>query len=234
MSHKARIAFFDIEASNLSADFGHTLSFAGKALGDKKVFAKTILQFPQKDIIDDRGLVIAARDWLAEADIWVSWYGSRYDVPFLNSRLIHWNEQVLPPIPHVDLWRVSRYRLHIHSNRLESAAMFLGVNSKTKLDGNVWVRASVGDPKAMRYILKHNIEDVFTLERAYRKMRSLVPVHPNVTLTAEADGIRRCPTCGSDQLQKRGYSIAQSRKYPRFACKGCGSWSRGKAESSGG
>lgn len=226
---RIKIAFLDIEASNLHADFGHTISFAGKHWGSPKVFKKTILDYAQDGLLDDRGLLMATRDWLADADVWVSWYGSRFDIPFLNSRLIMWGEHPLPPVPHVDLWKVSRYKLHIHSNRLESAAMFLGANSKTRLDGNIWTNAAVGDPKSVRYVLHHNVEDVYTLERVYRKLRSLVPTHPNVTL-AGGDPETQCWVCGSSKIQRRGHTLCQTRKYPRIACLDCGSWRRGRAE----
>lgn len=226
-----KILLWDLECTNLSADFGHIVSGAFKTLNRPKTVCRSIRETPfvKNDPTDDSVLVETLRNDLSEADMWVTWYGERFDVPYLNSRLIYHGLKPLPPVPHVDLWRVSRNRLHIHSNRLASAAAFLGLEEKTPIKPDVWQKASVGHGPSIRYVEAHNIQDVIVLEQAYHKLKSLVYKHPNVNIMMGADGLR-CPVCSSLNLIKRGYRVAQTTRTERLQCKDCGKYTSGKKD----
>lgn len=103
----------------------------------------------------------------------VTYYGSRYDVPFLRTRcLTHGLD--FPPIGslfHSDLYYTVRGKLKLYRNRLEVACDQFKIPSKGhRLTPEVWMAAQTGDQKAIDYILQHNVEDVESLEALWRKL----------------------------------------------------------------
>ncbi len=221
----AKIDFFDIESSNLNADFGFILSGAVKSLGNSKTYVSKLDDYKsyKSDPTNDKYLVKDLADRLSESDVWVSWYGAGFDVPYINSRLIFHGYDPLPPIPHIDLWRISRYQLKLHSNRLASAASFLQVEEKTKLDGPIWIRASAGHGPSLKYVVEHNVQDVLVLEQAYEKMKPLIMNGPHVGIIMGGDRTS-CPICGGDRV-KKGLRVTHTGSKQRLKCNKCGGWS---------
>lgn len=165
-----KIVTWDIEATGLQATFGQMLCAAVKPMGgDPKVF-----RIDEYDGAhgEDRELAIACRDELEKAHIAISYNGIRYDLPFLNSRLLEYGERILSPlVRHIDVLMVARHRLRLHSNRLEALLDHLqATNRKTPLTPHLWRRAAAGDPKALEDIVEHNIADVYSLEEAFNKL----------------------------------------------------------------
>lgn len=222
-----KIDLFDIESSNLNADFGFILSGAVKSLGEpaSKTFIVKLDDYKayKGDPTNDKKLVKDLADRLSESDLWISWYGARFDVPYINSRLVFHGYSPLPPVPHIDLWRTSKYQLKLHSNRLASASAFLGLEDKTRLDGPTWIRAAAGHRPSLRYVVEHNVQDVLVLEQAYEKMRPLILNGPNVGIINGA-GRGLCPICGGTR-QKRGIRVTPTGAKQRFQCNKCRGWS---------
>lgn len=229
-----KIKLWDIESTNLSADFGYILSIAVKDLGDNKVRCYRIDDYKlyKKDPTNDRELLREASADLSDAGAWVTWYGSRFDVPMVNSRLLYHGLNPMPPVPHIDGWRVAKYKMALHSNRLASVSSFLELEEKTPLDGPIWIKASAGDKKALAYIVEHNVQDVVVLEEAFNRIKPLITNGPNLSLldasVKRADN--RCPICSSGPLHRRGVSITTTGRRQRFQCQSCGGWSSGKVE----
>lgn len=223
---------WDLETSNLNANFGFILCGGYKVLGEKRVHVPKISDYSlyDRDPTNDRELVKTLAKELSTADIWLTWYGSRFDVPYLNSRLIYHGLKPLPPIPHIDGWRIARYQMRLNSNRLQSVTQFLELEDKTPLSGPHWIKAMAGNKRSLKYVVDHCRQDVVVLEQVYERIRPLAVNHPNVNLVAPIDGKDRCPRCGSDRLQKRGFSIAKVAKTQRYQCMSCGGWSRGKPQ----
>ena len=167
-------ACFDLECSNLAADYGTLLCAVIKPLGCEP----TIIRLPRspatcKDL--DRRLAIAIRNELAQYDVLVSWNGKRFDIPYLNARLFYHNLPPLDRVKHVDLMYTARYRMHLSNARLETVAMHLSTKArKTRLDPAYWIRAVGGDAKAMQYIVDHCIADVELLEECFEKLKSQI------------------------------------------------------------
>lgn len=229
----AKILLFDIEATQLKADFGHMLSFGWKWF--QKGQAKTIdlRSFPkrfERDPTDDRELVAAAKEILMEADIWVTWYGTYFDVPFIQTRLLDYRMSPLPPTAHDDGWKIARYGLKLHSNRLLSVSEFLGVSEKTPLLPRIWRKASVGHGPSIKYISDHCRQDVKVLEEVYELIRPYAKQHTNVNLTLAYQDRPACPVCGDHQLRKQGERIARTSVRQRYQCANCGTWSTGPSQ----
>lgn len=230
----AKIGLWDLEATSLTANWGTLLCGGIKEYGKKGVEIFSVDDYPEytKDPTNDRRLVTDLRDRLSDFDVWVTWYGRRYDVPMLNSRLVFHGLATLPRIPHVDGWETARKELKLTSNRLVSVQGFLGLKEeKSPVEGTTWVKAIAGDRKSLRYIQEHCRKDVLVLEEAYTRLRPLMyGSHPNVAIVdKEPNG---CPICGKATLQKRGFSIAAASVYQRFYCTSCGGHSKGKPQSS--
>ena len=108
-----------------------------------------------------------------------TYYGTKFDLPFIRSRALKWKLD-FPPfglIQHQDLYYLVRNKLKLSRNRLEAVCEFLGIEGKTKLEGGIWVRAAVGNKECLEYILKHNIGDVKILEKTHKRILEYADVN---------------------------------------------------------
>lgn len=219
MADNSRILVFDIESTNLKADFGFCLCVGYKWFGERRVHVPSVQEHPG-DL--DSGLMKHIWPILASADIWITYNGIRFDQRFLNSRMYKAGLPPLPPVAHVDLLYTMRSKFCLHSNRLASVQEFLDLeDAKTPIKMDIWVKAMQGSPTALRYIVEHCKQDVLVLEQAYTIMRAYMLRHPRV------NGYGPCPTCGEDKLQKRGFSVVRpplKNRKQRFQCTACGGW----------
>lgn len=225
----AKICFFDIESSNLSANFGFMLSFGWKFQGEKTAKVISIADYPlyERDPTNDKELVKDAAEIISQADVVVGHFACYFDIPFINTRLLYHKLKPMPEVPLVDTWRICRGKLKLNSNRLDTISKFLEVKyEKTPVTGNHWVKAMAGNKKSLKYIIQHNKYDVLVLEEVYNRIRILWPNHPNVNIvTGKKDA---CPVCGVEgKLHSRGQTISKVTTTARYQCQACGTWSKG-------
>lgn len=153
---------FDIETTNLDADIGEMLCACIKPLG------KPVKTFIVDTRNGDGSLAASLRNELAAYDYIVSWYGTRFDMPYLTTRLLAAEEDPLGYARHIDLYYTARFKLKLHSNRLAAVGEFMfGKTQKTRVIGPIWLRAIRGDKEAMDYIVKHCRKDVRELEQVF-------------------------------------------------------------------
>jgi uncharacterized protein YprB with RNaseH-like and TPR domain len=221
-----KIVFWDLENTGLVADFGHTLCTGFMYLGQKHATVVSINDFRgfKKSPMDDRELCLKSWQILSEADAWVTWYGKRYDVPFLNSRLIYHRLPILPPVKHIDLWFTARYKMKLHNNRLASMTEFLDLPDKSPVKSSTWREAMCGNEKALEYVKKHCLKDVEVLAGAYERMKPLIDGSLNQHLFGS--GPENCPLCGGpgNKITAQGTRNTKVGTYQRFLCKSCGGW----------
>lgn len=161
-----RFVFFDIETFDLSADFG--LLMVG-CIKDRKGKIETFIAHGDQD---ERECAIGIRDELEKADFVVTYFGSRFDLPYLNSRLLVHNERPVNEIRHVDIYYTARNNLRLQRNRLANVEMaLLGTGSKTAILPGIWRRALQGDKEALDYIVDHCQKDVEVLEAVFERLR---------------------------------------------------------------
>jgi uncharacterized protein YprB with RNaseH-like and TPR domain len=230
----SNILLFDIETTNLNANYGFILAACYKKIGDKKVSVLRIDDYKlhKRDCTNDYMLVRDLVDVLSSADMLVGHYSTRFDLPFVNSRALYHKLDLVAPVPHVDTWRVARNGLKLNSNRLASIAEFLGNKQKTPILNTQWLRAMAGHQKSIDYVVQHCIADIEVLEETYMTIRPLAKDHPNVNIMGgkSPDGIV-CPVCGvAGKMQRRGYRTARVARSQRFHCTSCGAWSSGPPE----
>ena len=154
-------ATFDLETSNLNASIGEILCGCVKHLnGDTKTF---VAGRNGDGLIADR-----IRAELMKHDYIVTWYGTGFDLPFLQTRLLVSGHKPLSHIRHVDLYYTARSQLAMHSNRQQAVGeALLGESNKTRLIGSVWNAAMKGSKPAMKYIVDHCVKDCEELERIF-------------------------------------------------------------------
>jgi len=164
-----KVAFWDIEASGLDADFGIILCAGIRTMGSKEVRVYRIDDSPtyRKEPWNDSWVAEEIRQELEQHDVVVHHYGDRYDVPFLNTRLLAYRLPILDSsaMCFVDTWLNIRKRLKLHNNRLLSLIAHLDTKTnKTGLDGRLWVRAAAGERASLDKVVEHNIHDVNALQ----------------------------------------------------------------------
>ncbi|MDR7534530.1 MAG: ribonuclease H-like domain-containing protein [Armatimonadota bacterium] len=165
-----RMGFLDIEASQLTATFGILFSWAIKPRGGRGRASVQAEVLKARTLAAERQLLNALLEALKAYDTVVTYYGSRFDIPFIRTRCLFHGL----PFPryldlyHLDLYYVVRNRLKLHSNRLAVAAEHLGIKGKTPVTASTWAAANMGEKWAFEEILKHNIGDVVVLEKVYK------------------------------------------------------------------
>jgi uncharacterized protein YprB with RNaseH-like and TPR domain len=222
-----RILSWDIEASGLNADFGIVLCVGFKTVGQGKAEVLSILDYSNGDLIKaEKKLLKDVTLRLLDSDVWLTHYGTWFDINFVNTRLLYHRLPIIPPNhSHIDTWKISRNRLKLRSNRLKTISEFLKTaDEKNAIRPEQWIRAMAGHRASMNYIVEHCRRDVLVLEEVYHLIRPLVLDHPNKGLL---DGRGGCSVCGATKLQARGVRVTRTRKYQRFQCQECGGWSSG-------
>lgn len=245
-STQARILLLDIETSpNIAHVWGlwdqnvglnqlvsewHILSFAGKWLGEEKVFYFD--QSKVKDIQDDALLLSKVHVLLDQADIVIGHNGRKFDIKKINARFaLHGFK---PPSPYkiVDTLEIAKRSFAFTSNKLEHLTAVLNTKYRklthSKFPGHkLWTGVMGGNKEAWAEMKAYNIQDVMALEELYVTLRAWDRNHPNVDINSDTEA-HACPSCGSANVQRRGWAYTNVGQYPRYQCTDCGSWSRGR------
>jgi len=164
---------------------------------------------------------------LTEADAVVTYNGNKFDLPTLNREFLL--AGLTPPSPSksIDLYRTVRKQFKFVSNKLDFVCQQLGLGAKIHHKGmDLWTGVENGVKADQRVMQQYNKQDVFLLEKLYNRLLPWVPNHPSTVVHDALVDAPRCPTCGSDKVQKRGYHITKVARYHRMHCQDCGSWSR--------
>lgn len=167
----------DIETFNLNADFGIVLCGVVKAEGQEPIVFRgdKYVKNWTKRRSDDSNLVVAIAKEMCNHPIWIAHNGRKFDLPYLNTRLIRRGRNPLPlPKVMIDPVELARNKLRMSFNGLKQIASLLGCNSKTEVEPEVWMRAALdGCTKSLDTIVTHCVEDVITLEKVVDKLKDL-------------------------------------------------------------
>lgn len=229
------ILFFDIETSpnlahvwgiwqqnvglNQLLDVTQVLCWAAKWKGSDKVLFSSQHEDGQKKMIK--------KIWslLNEADVVCHYNGRRFDVPHLNREFLMHGLRPPAPFKQIDLLQTVKKQFRFPSNKLDYVTKVLGLSGKVKHAGHeMWIGCMAGDEEHWANMEKYNRQDVVVLEELYDILVPWIVGHPNRGLYEQKDVCR----CGSERLQKRGYSYTDACRYQRYRCKDCGTWFRGR------
>lgn len=207
------------------------LSFSAKWLGEKKVIYADTGGRGKKHVRDDRALLAQLWDILDNADIVVAQNGAAFDLKRINSRLITAGFRPYSPIRVIDTMLVAKKTFGFTSNKLAHLTSKLTKTKKLqhkRFPGfALWAACLQDNPKAWAEMKRYNIADTLATEELYLKFRPWVDGHPNVAVYSDSEEVQ-CPKCGGTKLQRRGFARTQTGQYPRFQCKECGGWARGR------
>ncbi len=176
-------------------------------------------------------MVRQAHSLLDQADVVMTYNGRKFDIPHLNREFVQ--AGLTPPAPYqqIDLYTVAKARFRFISNKLEHVSTQLSLPGKAKHEGfELWRKCLADDAAAWKRMEKYNRQDVVLLEDVYHVLQPWIPSHPNRALYDNHTG---CPTCGSEDLQRRGFSRTATSSFQRWQCTACGAWSRSGRRTSG-
>jgi len=80
-----RIAYLDIETSDLKADFGIVLSWCLKFKNEKFIYSDVITKKDIENRTFDKRIIESLLKELEKVDIVVTYYGTNFDIPFLRT-----------------------------------------------------------------------------------------------------------------------------------------------------
>lgn len=165
-----RFMAFDIETSSLDASYGRVLCACAK-FGDRK--QPDEVRAPK--LKDEFAALEVIHRWFSACDIVVTWYGKMFDIPFVNSRRLHYGLAPLPQVIHKDLCFTSKSKLKFRGNRLDGVSKDLRAKyAKHDLTAATWVAAVDGDAKSLDDIVKHCRFDVLLTEEMLGIMKPLI------------------------------------------------------------
>lgn len=174
--NEERVGFFDIETSNLEANFGLLLTYCIKDGDSDKIYEGAITA---SDIAintagdEDRNVVEKCVKDIMRFDRLITYYGNRFDMPFIRTRAVSLGIEFpeYGSVKHNDIYFLIRNRFKLNSNRLKNACkVLLGKTDKTEIEYRFWRGALRGDKESIGYILEHNRYDVLDLEKLYHKV----------------------------------------------------------------
>lgn len=229
---ESKFLFFDIETSwGLRPDDTHLLCIAWAWLGEDHVNVSSIEdggRWP-KDLRDDRSILEEFIPEFNRADNLITWYGRKFDEPYLRAKAAKYQMDGLQHVHHDDLWYTCRHEFDLSSNRLENAAEFLAVDhEKEKLSKYVWHDAAFGDRQALQKIVKRCVIDVILLEEVYERMLPYIRGKFNVA-TAQGKEFA-CPWCGSEDVVRNGKTYTSVSVWQKYKCNNCGAWPKGPSQ----
>ena len=166
------IASLDIETTHLDANWGCMLTWCLKYLNDPKIRHGVIKREELFNGTYDKRILNELMEELENVDILMTYYGTGFDIKFLRTRCMFFDIAFpsFGSIYHWDLYYKVRSKMKLHRNSLAVATKFLGIHGKTPLSGPLLMAARYGEPKALKEILHHNVEDVKITEALYKRL----------------------------------------------------------------
>lgn len=176
-------AVFDLETTALTADVGIILCACIESStdpGNVKTFRSDDLnpKWDQGKRGDDTGVIKAIAKELLKHDVIVAHNGSRFDVPFLRTRMLRFGMGKFPDLKMVDPCSIAYRKFRLRSNSLAVVLDHLGVaERKTPLDMSTWADAMHnGSRKSMNKIVEHCIADVHALSAVLDVVKPYVKI----------------------------------------------------------
>lgn len=164
-----KLAFFDIEAANLKADYGSILVASVKPFGEKPV------SFSVDTVGNDRSLVGALRDELEKYVVVCGYYSRGFDWPYIRSRLLKYNMRDIVMPLHLDLYFTLKPKM-LTSRRSQAHLLnWLGTDQqKMTVSADVWAQVTSNPTKNLPLLIKRCESDCAGLEALYSKTRHLI------------------------------------------------------------
>lgn len=221
----ARVLIYDLEVSDLDADWGHTICIGYKWLDEDEAHVISMTDFKgwKKDILDDSRLWKEFMKIYNQADLTVGYFNAGFDRPYMYAKLLKHRIAIPSNVPNIDLFFVAKSNMKLRRKSMDNVTRYLDLQDetihKTPVGGELWQRARIGDPEGIAMVVEHCRADIFLTERLYKLFRPLIRTHPRI------NGFGPCRACGSIKLTRQGYRLTTTQgRQIRVKCSECGSW----------
>lgn len=180
MPRQEKVGILDIESTNLKANVGYMLSYGIKCKGSNKVYGRVLTSHEIRSYKFDKDLVMEFIRDVQHFDRLITYFGSIFDLSFIRSRAI---KHKLPfprvnEIVQTDVFFGVKFKTCLTRRSLKVACDFFGIKAKTHpLIDDLWNRAMAGEPKALKYVHDHNLEDLISTEQLFDRL------HPYINIT---------------------------------------------------
>lgn len=204
---------------------GYTLCWAAKWHGESAVMFDSVHQSTT------RAMLKGIHTLIDEADALCHYNGTRFDLPILRQEFLQQGLRPPAPAKQIDLLITIQQQFRFPSSKLDYVCKALEIGAKVEHKGmDLWRGCMNGNAEDWKMMERYNKQDVKLLEPLYEKVRPWMRTHPNMGLYVDSKK-PVCPFCGEQNLQRRGVAYTTVFMYPRFECKSCGKWSRGRENS---
>lgn len=160
---------FDIETTNLKADFSVLLTACIKPYGQESItFRVDDYTSWWADRANDKDICNDISKELSRHAVIVTHYGSsyRFDLPYLRAKMMKYGLPPLPPMFGIDTFSLAKANMCVSSRRLKALSRFLNLGEKEEVEGGLWLDAAMnGTRSSIDQILEHNKQDCVILER---------------------------------------------------------------------
>ena len=250
LNREPKILLWDVENThNIVATFGmwnvnithkqilqewFMLCAAWKWLGEKKISSVSLLDdIPRfkKDFTDDYFVIKTLHGVLSEADAIVAHNGDKFDLRKFNARAVKHGLKPIPKMVTIDTLKIAKQHFNFNHNKLDYLGHYLGVGQKIDTDIELWLDCLKGDVNAIKKMVVYNKGDITLLENVFRILAPYAEAKLNFNHFFGEGHV--CPTCGSEDLQRRGFRLTRVSKFQRFQCNSCGAWSSAPDKKNG-
>ena len=172
---------------------------------------------------DDKKLLKQISKILLEADSIIAHNGDKFDIRWINGRLLYHRLSPLGQLPTDDTLKQSRRYFELNSHKLDYIGKFLQIGEKIKTGGlDLWKRVLLdNDRKALDEMVRYCEGDVILLQEAHEEMAPYIK--PKQHMGILIGGTREdCPSCGDSHVIKDGIYTSRMGKYQQYKCQECG------------
>jgi len=164
------VLFFDIESTGLNGDYDSTLVTSFQKYYDKAPYSYFVI-----NVGNDVQALLQAKAELEAADLWVSYYGKGFDIPFLNTRLLKHGFAPIQKKPHLDFYYTLSANLKTSRRSLAHIARWLELEEqKMDVPPTAWSNIVNEYDKYMPLMINRCESDVRLLLEVYAKCAHLV------------------------------------------------------------
>ena len=171
------MAFFDIETAGLNA-WGSEMTAACIVDQFGHATIRDRFEFPQESVLDDAGLLEWLRDELEKYDILIGWYGTMFDLPYINAKLVEHGMTVMRDKMFLDpcfKTRGGRYGLKVGSSKLKNVAKWLNTpHQKPEVEWNTFRKASFGDPESVAIVRDRCESDCRAMRDIFQHIKQVI------------------------------------------------------------
>lgn len=198
------------------------------AWGDGKVFHDTFdlkkYDMSKKDDDADFELVKKFSRLCSEADLVIGHNASMFDISKLKNRIVKYKLPPLTPFLVDDTYQKTK-GIGFTSHKLDDVGEYLGYGNKMPHGHGMewWIKIVWNrDSNTLNKMVKYCDRDVVQLRKVYKHVKPYI--NPSLNMSTYSGVILSCTSCGSGNLEKRGFKRTLVGKFQRFQCKDCSHW----------